>query len=157
MQVASANIKEEPIDCPRCKTGKLEKATGVFFLCSRCGDIYRKSPTLGLERLTVDPVSDHSSYPEVVVNPDPPYCDCRLREYLKTSGSCIGPSYCPKHNIISVGGMYGPEDIENIDKVTVYVIVHETLHWVLGKIFGEPASYWLDSDTVSNFLETCLQ
>jgi len=153
MQVNDSSINEEPIACPRCKTGKLENATGVFFLCSRCGDIYRKSSPLGWERLTVDPVSDLSSYPEVVVNPIP-YCDCQLREYLETRGSHIGPSYCPKHNVISVGGMYGPEDIKNIDKVAVYVLVHETLHWLLGRIFGEPASYWLDTDTVSKLLET---
>jgi hypothetical protein len=154
MQVAYHDIKDEPIACPRCKTGKLENATGVFFMCSRCGDIYHKSPALGWERLTVDPVSDLSSYPEVVVNPAPPYCDCQLREYLETRGSHIGPSYCPKHNVISVGGMYDQKDLQNIDKVTVNVIVHETLHWILGRIFGEPASYWLDSDTVSKFLET---
>jgi hypothetical protein len=155
MQTADPNIKETPIDCPRCKTGKLENAATNFFLCSQCGDIYHKSTSLGLERLTVDSVNDLSSYPEVVVDPNPPFCDCRLRDYLETAFMSLGPSYCPKHNVISVGGMYEPKHIENIDKVAEYVIVHETLHWVLGKIFGEGASYWLDKDTVSKFLETC--
>lgn len=155
MRAVGANFKEIRLRCPRCKVGKLENPAGNFFLCSKCKEIYRKSPMLGLERLTVDPVSDLSSYPNVVVDPESPYCHCRLLEYLETAGTQLGPSYCSKHNIISIGGMYGSECIDSIDKVAEYIILHETIHWVLSKILGEPASDWLDNEGVSKFLEDC--
>ena len=132
----------------------LTDTKGIWFLCSTCEDIYRMSPSSGLEKLTVDLVSDLSSYPEVVVDPDPPFCDCRLRDYLETMVYHMAPQYCHVHNVIALGGLYEQKDLEDID-VIVGVITHETLHWVLGKIIGEPASHWLDTETVSDFLKTC--
>jgi hypothetical protein len=126
----------------------------VWLFCPKCEDIYRTTPSSDLERLTVNPAVDLSAYPEVVVYPEPPYCDCRLREYLQTMCIDLGPSYCPRHNVISIGGLYEQQDLKNIDQTTINVIVHETLHWVLGKTYSEKASYWLDEDNVSNFLET---
>jgi hypothetical protein len=53
---------------------------------------------------------------------------------------------------ISLGGMYEPKDLENIDKETEYVLLHESLHWVLGKFVCESASFWLDNENVSEFI-----
>ena len=154
MQTSNPRIQEPQPACPRCKTGKLEYVPANFFLCSECGEIYRESPS-GFKRLTVDPVSDLSSYPEVVVDPYPPFCDCRLREYLEYFFFRVGAGYCPKHNVISVGAMYGPKNVERMDKITESLMLQETLHWLLGRTFGEPASYWLENETVSKLLEIC--
>ena len=42
---------------------------------------------------------------------------------------------------------------ENIDEITQYTLMHETLHWVLGKFVGEEASYWLDNESVTRFID----
>jgi len=51
-------------------------------------------------------------------------------------------------------GMYEPKDLENIDKETEYVLLHESLHWVLGKFVCESASFWLDNENVSEFIHS---
>ncbi|MGO8805236.1 MAG: hypothetical protein ACLQO7_01340 [Candidatus Bathyarchaeia archaeon] len=142
--------------CPHCKSGSLIRETKVYFSCSKCVSIYRDSPFNGLKRVNVDPVSDVSSYPEITLLAEPPYCDCELKEYLKTMMYNYGPKYCQKHNVISLGGTYEPKDLENIDKETKYVLLHETLHWVLGKFICESASFWLDNENVSEFIDDYL-
>ncbi len=145
--------EEKQIICPHCKSGSLIRETKVYFSCSKCDSIYRNSLSRGLDRLNVDPVSNVSSYPEIILLAEPPYCDCELKEYLKTMIIDFGPHYCPEHNVISLGGRYGSDDLENIDKVTEYVLFHESLHWVLGKFVCEQASFWLDDEGVSEFID----
>ncbi len=142
--------------CPDCKSGSLIRETKVFFSCSKCDSIYRDSPSKGLKRINVDPVSDVSSYPEITFLAEPPYCDCELKEYLKTMVYNYGPKYCREHNVISLGGMYESKDLEIIDKETEYVLLHESLHWVLGKFVCESASFWLDNENVSEFIDDYL-
>ena len=139
--------------CPHCKSGSLIRETKTYFSCSKCDSIYRDSTSKGLKRVNVDPVTDVSSYPEIILLAEPPYCDCELKEYLKTMVSHFGPNYCREHNVISLGGMYDPKNLENIDKETEYVLLHESLHWVLGKFVCEQASFWLDNESVSEFID----
>jgi hypothetical protein len=70
----------------------------------------------------------------------------------EVGGLCIGPYYSPKYNIIGLeflSSVFQESDFENI---ALEVIIHETLHWLLSKFVCEAASYWLDSDTVADFL-----
>jgi len=90
-------------------------------------------------------LSVRSSYPEVIVESMGPYCDCRLQKYLENPGGmCIGPHYCPKHKVIILEGIYMPEDLETIPETAVYLINHETLHWLLCRYFDESTSRSLD-------------
>ena len=154
MQSIKPNQHEEKNKiCPHCKSGSLVRETRVYFSCSKCGSIYYNSPSEGLKRVNVDPTSDVSTYPEITLLAEPPYCDCELKEYLKTLVYQYGPRYCPKHNIISLAGMYSPKNLEKIDKATECVILHESLHWVLGKFVCEQASFWLDNKNVSDLID----
>ena len=154
MQSIKSKLQEEKHKiCPHCKSGSLIRETKAYFSCSKCDSIYRDSPSEGLKRVNVDPTSDVSSYPEIILLAEPPYCDCELKEYLKTMIIDYGPRYCPEHNVISLAGMYDTKDLEKIDKETEYVLLHESLHWVLGKFVCELASFWLDNENVSDFID----
>jgi hypothetical protein len=118
---------------------------GQIDYCARCGSIYKHlSRSPGLERLNVEPVSDRSAYPEVIVQPIFPYCDCQVREYLENLVMEIGPRYCPKHNVIVLQGIYEPEDLKTIAEMVVYLVNHETLHWILCKRLSESVSKSFD-------------
>jgi len=144
MHAKTSKCKNQLVTCPYCRRGKLSQF-GHFYDCPLCGSIYRQFSNFpGLERLNVNPVSNISSYPEVIIDPETPYCDCRVKEYLKTAAIDIGPQYCPRHNVIVVEGLFDSKDLEKIAEVTVFVINHETLHWILCKNFDESTSLNLD-------------
>ena len=146
--------KQSEATCPHCKKG-LDRRFGSSILdCSSCGRIYHyRSASLGLEQLSVEPVNDLSLYPEITTESAAPYCDCELKEYLKTAIMCFGPHYCPTHNVIIIQGLFEPSELATIAEVTVSILNHETLHWVLYKNFEETISLSLDNDTVFDFVE----
>jgi hypothetical protein len=130
-------------------------SVNFWFLCPKCNDIYSMSRLSGLEKRTVEPATDLSQYPEVVIEAEPPFCDCEVRLYLETLGISVAPRYCEIHNVISLAALYSSKHVENIDKVAVELLVHESLHWLLGWFVCESASYWFDNHTVYEFLEDC--
>lgn len=135
------------LDCPHCKDGKLRCVGNECMLlcCSSCESVFQQSSTSSsLKRLNVEPVSDLSPYPEVTLISETPYCDCVLKEYLETFSLHIGPAYCPKHNVIIVHLLLEPEQIERIEEVTIEIINHETLHWILCRDVGNNVSHDLD-------------
>lgn len=126
----------------------------MYFTCSNCGSIYRFSSSKGWIRLNVDPATDTSAYPEVTLIAKPPYCDCELKEYLESMFRRYGPEYCSVHNVIVVGGIFDTKNPpENIDEIAQYTLMHETLHWVLGNFVCEQASFWLDNESVTKFID----
>jgi hypothetical protein len=151
-KIVSGSKEGQRTRCPRCSEIMDSDFRDHYFLCSKCEDVYRKSTSSGLEKITVEPAEDVSSYPEVVLMAHPPFCDCEIKEYFKSCISHLGPEYCEKHNVISVGGMFEPKHLENIDKIAIEIITHETLHWILGVTVGEPASHWLDQSSVQEAL-----
>ena len=92
-------------------------------------------------------------YPRVIVDPFSPYCDCKEKEYQNYGATAIGPHYCPKHNVIILEGIYSQQEIEEISFLAVEILIHETMHWILGKIFGEPVSYDFDNEKICEFIE----
>jgi hypothetical protein len=145
------------VKCPVCETVmETDITVNKWFRCPKCDDLYYMSKQSRLEKRTVNPSTDLSQYPEVVVEARPPFCDCEVRLYLETLGIQVGPPrYCEIHNVISLAALYSPKDVENIDKAAVAVLIHESLHWLLGWFVCKSASYWLDNHTVYEFLEDC--
>lgn len=88
-----------------------------------------------LEVMKTTPVNDRSSYPDVTLEADDPYCDCWDPHKMS-----YGPHYCPKHNVIIIQPLMIPKDPETI----TYIINHETLHWLLCRDVSESASDGLD-------------
>lgn len=91
-------------------------------------------------------------YPEVIIHSAPPYCDCRQKEYGKYASFIFSLHYCAEHNVIVMELPFFPKD-EDIFQITIQIIDHETLHWILEKIFGEPVSLALDNSSVLNFIQ----
>jgi len=85
-----------------------------------------------------------SNYPEVIVNPSLPYCDCRQKEFDEYGGFCVGPSYCPKHNVIIVENLFMFKDETKEFEEMIEIINHETIHWILCKEFSESVSLKFD-------------
>ncbi len=96
-------------------------------------------------------------YPEVITDPAPPYCDCREKEYAEYGSFEVGPHYCPKHNVIVMENLFLPKDPEDTFQSVIEIVNHETLHWIVGKILGDPASFGLDEPRVFDFIENCFQ
>ena len=145
------------ISCPKCKSRKLRRYGRLIHYCSVCGSIYRKSSSNTLERMNVEPVSDCSVYPEVILYATFPHCDCGVQAYIRTgepNGGILGSRYCPNHNVIIIEEHWEPKDLETIAEETAEIIDHETLHWILCRDFSENTSLSLDSDEVFDFLET---
>lgn len=93
----------------------------------------------------VDYKDKKAEYPEVTIDASGVFCDCRLREYLETSiMSQFGPHYCLLHNAIVVEGIFEPKDLATIEELTLYIINHETTHWLLCREFDESVSDKLD-------------
>jgi len=107
------NTEIQPAVCPKCMKGALTSQwmEGIF-RCSHCGSGYWHTMSVSsrLERMTVKPVSDISSYPKVSVK-SMPYCDCKLRMVLGYGGCLVVPRYCSIHNVIVVEGVFEPEDL----------------------------------------------
>jgi hypothetical protein len=147
MKNATSMCKKAVVkECPHCKGGELVRCGGQIVYCASCESIYRHMPTsTALQRLNVEPVSDRSAYPEVIVQPTFPYCDCQVREYIENPGvMSIGPRYCPEHNVIALQSIFEPEDLETIAETAAYLINHETLHWILCRHPSESVSKSLD-------------
>lgn len=141
--------------CPYCRSGGLRLYGRFILYCSSCGSIYRRSSSDVLEKLNVEPVSDRSSYPEVMLYSTFPYCDCSVRAYIERGGSnggIFGSRYCPKHNVITLEGFWRHEELGAIAEEAVEIINHETLHWILCRDFDESASMSLDNEAVSAFI-----
>jgi hypothetical protein len=154
LQKAVSGSKEgQRTRCPQCNKIMDSDFRGKYFLCSKCQDVYLASEPSGLEKITVEPAEDLSSYPEVTLIAHPPFCDCELKEYIKTLISSVGPEYCPRHNIITLGGICSPKEIQNFEKKIEFILIHETLHWLCGKFLGESASFWPDINSVYESLE----
>ena len=135
--------------CPQCHVGTLEPHRDLLF-CEQCGSLYQHPSVTAalfskLRKQYVEPVSDLSDYPTVAVKYES-HCDCNLREAIeRPGGGQFGPHYCPKHNVIFLETFFlDSEEQKSIPEVIVQVIVHETLHWVLCKDFGESVSAGLD-------------
>jgi len=92
-------------------------------------------------------------YSEVIVDPASPYCDCREKECAEYSISEFGSHYCRKHNVIVMENPFLPKNPEDVFQITIQIISHETLHWLVGKIFGESASFVFDNSLVFDFIE----
>ena len=141
-----SHLERHPIACPYCWSQILESwCQGQMFYCSSCGSIYRHiSSSSELERLNVDPIVNRSSYPEVIVEFTSQYCDCRLVDYFENPVvTSFGTRYCPKHNVIILE-VFRQEDLEDVAKMTVLLINHETLHWILCRHLSESISLSLD-------------
>lgn len=146
---ASQNSGDQSLTCPHCNGEELSWCGRYLLYCPRCESIFGKQASSGLERLNVEPVRDLTSYPEVIVEPTLPYCDCQFRELIETAGTGIGPHFCSRHNAIVLQGLYGAEDLEALAESAIYIINHETIHWILSKDFGESTSSSLDNVPVS--------
>ncbi len=141
--------------CPNCKGRRLRLHGPKILHCSLCGSIYLKSSSVALKRLNVDPADSCSEYPDVIFCSDFPYCDCSLQAYIETgmpNGGIFGPRYCPKHNVIILEVLLRPDDIPSIAEITVEIINHETLHWILCRDFGESVSTSFDKPRARNFV-----
>ncbi len=133
--------------CPHCKGGKLRLYGSRILHCSLCGSIYQKSSSDALIRLNVNPASNLSEYPEVILYFDFRYCDCSVQAYIETgmlNGGVFGSRYCPKHNVIIIEGFWEPDELASIAQITIEIINHETLHWILCRDFDESTSLWFD-------------
>lgn len=85
------NTEIQPAVCPQCMKGALtsEWMEGIF-RCSHCGSgCWYMSASSRLERMSVKPVSDISSYPEVSVK-SMPYCDARAVQLVYQGGKGAG-------------------------------------------------------------------
>ena len=83
-------------------------------------------------------------YPEVIIDPAPPYCDCRKKEVAEYGSFDVGPHYCPKHNVIIMENLFLPKIPEVTFQLVIEIVNHETMHWIVGNFFGEQASLGLD-------------
>lgn len=85
---------------------------------------------------------DHKfiEYPEVIIDPFSPYCDCREKEFRKYAIIGYGPHYCPKHNVIILECFFLPKDPEEIFEIAIEIVNHETMHWIFCKVFSESIS-----------------
>ncbi len=72
-----------------------------------------------------------------------------MHEAIEHPEWCLfGPHYCPKHNVIVLETFFlEDEDQKSIPELTIQIINHETLHWILCKDFGESVSAVFDEIT----------
>jgi len=90
-------------------------------------------------KVNATPVNGRSSYPAVTLEATAPYCDC-----WNPVTKAYGPHYCPKHNVIIIQPLLIPKNPNTIAETIIYILNHETLHWVLCRDFGENLSQGLD-------------
>ena len=84
------------------------------------------------------------AYPIVIVDPSPPYCDCRQKEYEMYGGFCSGCCYCPEHNVIIMENLFMSKDPTVRFEETIEIIDHETMHWIFCKDFSKSISLKFD-------------
>jgi len=68
------------------------------------------------------------SYPEVIIDPAPLYCNCREKEYAEYGSFNVRPRYCPKHNVIIMENLFLPKNSDDSFQSIIEIVNHETLH-----------------------------